>query len=166
MYKRQVCLIASGDLSHRLHPGAPAGYSPRGKEFDQNIQESLEKLDADLLLQLPEDLIEDAGECGLRPIVMLLGAVSDFAAESYIYSYEGPFGVGYLVAGISIGERKGEKEGESQEEPIQVQLAKESLKYYLTTGKIMPCLLYTSPLRVSRSRLALYRNLSANLIGR
>ncbi|HHY39833.1 MAG TPA: AmmeMemoRadiSam system protein A [Syntrophaceticus sp.] len=137
-YPRRVCLIASGDLSHRLHPGAPAGYSPRGKEFDQKIQESLEKLDADLLLKLPDDLIEDAWECGLRPIVMLLGAVSHFTANSHIYSYEGPFGVGYLVAGIGIGERKKEKEGESKEEPIQVQLAKESLKYYLTTGKIMP----------------------------
>jgi len=42
------------------------------------------------------------------------------------------------VAGISISERKGEQDGESQEEPIQVKLAKESLKYYLTTGKIMP----------------------------
>jgi len=137
-YPRRVCFIASGDLSHRLKPGAPAGYSPRGKEFDQKIQEALEKLDAGLLLQLPEDLIEDAGECGLRPIVMLLGAVSQFAAESHIYSYEGPFGVGYLVASISIGEKIGEKDKESKEDPIQVKLAKESLKYYLTTGKIMP----------------------------
>jgi AmmeMemoRadiSam system protein A len=137
-YPRRVCFIASGDLSHRLHPGAPAGYSPKGKEFDQAVQESLQKLDANILLSLTEDLIEDAGECGLRPVVMLLGAVRDHDADAQIYSYEGPFGVGYLVAGISLGDRKEEKKEKTVDTPIQVQLAKNSLKYYLSTGEIMP----------------------------
>ena len=31
---RRVAFVASGDCSHRLTPDAPAGYSPRGAEFD------------------------------------------------------------------------------------------------------------------------------------
>ena len=127
-YPKRVGLIASGDLSHRLLPGAPAGFRPRGKEFDQIIQESLKEMDVERLLGLPEDLIEDAGECGLRPIVMLLGALSGYEVEPEIYSYEGPFGVGYLVAGFKVGSS------------LYVELARQSLEYYLRTGKIMPVL--------------------------
>jgi hypothetical protein len=33
---------------------------------------------------------------------MLLGALSGYQVESKVYSYEGPFGVGYLVAGFKF----------------------------------------------------------------
>ncbi|HAA90094.1 MAG: Uncharacterized protein XD63_0852 [Thermoanaerobacterales bacterium 50_218] len=130
--QRRVALVASGDLSHRLIPGAPAGYDPQGKVFDEIIQEALSQMDVDRILNLPEDLIERAGECGLRPIIILLGALSGQKVESRIYSYEGPFGVGYLVAEFCL-------EGKDpQEDPPHVRLARASLEYYLRTGKIMP----------------------------
>ena len=115
---RRIALIASGDMSHRLHRGAPAGYDPQGQVFDQLILESLTAMDTDRILGIPEVLAERAGECGLRPIIMLLGALSDLKVwgntssrnvpyvESKIYSYEGPFGVGYLVAGFRLQDRK------------------------------------------------------------
>ena len=34
---RSTAFIASGDLSHRLKPGAPAGYSPRAADLDEAI---------------------------------------------------------------------------------------------------------------------------------
>ena len=34
---RRVALVASGDMSHRLQPGAPAGFHPRAKEFDSRV---------------------------------------------------------------------------------------------------------------------------------
>ena len=105
---RRVSLIASGDMSHRLQPGAPAGYDPQGQVFDQLILDSLTGMDTDRIMGIPEVLADRAGECGLRPIIMLLGALSDFDVESKIYSYEGPFGVGYLVAGFQL---KGKKSG-------------------------------------------------------
>lgn len=103
---RRICLIASGDLSHRLQPGAPAGYDPQGQVFDRLILESLTAMDRERIMGIPELLADRAGECGLRPIIMLLGALSDFEVESKIYSYEGPFGVGYLVAGFQLKGRK------------------------------------------------------------
>lgn len=129
----RIALIASGDLSHRLLPGAPAGYNPKGREFDLIIKDSLEKMDVDRILNLPADLIEAAGECGLRPIVMLFGALHGHQVEPKIYSYEGPFGVGYLVAGFKV------KEGSSEHKRSPyVELARQSLEYYLKHGELMP----------------------------
>lgn len=94
---KRVALIASGDLSHRLTPEAPAGYSPRGKDFDQALIESLEKNDVTSIIDMDSTLIEDAGECGLRSIIILLGALSNIDYSFKKLSYEGPFGVGYMV---------------------------------------------------------------------
>ncbi len=128
---RRIGIIASGDLSHRLIPGAPAGYSPRGQEFDQLIKDSLEKVDPQPLLDISSDLVEEAGECGLRPIIMLLGALKGHEVKPKIYSYEGPFGVGYLVAGFQIAE----KNKSAALSPVE--LARKSLEYYLREGRVM-----------------------------
>ncbi|MDH7577490.1 MAG: AmmeMemoRadiSam system protein A [Bacillota bacterium] len=130
---RRVGLIASGDLSHRLTPGAPAGYDPQGKVFDETIRDALAQLDRDRILNLPEELVERAGECGLRPIIMLLGALQDYEVESKIYSYEGPFGVGYLVADFRMKESR-----ERRNESSYVELARASLEHYLRTGVLLP----------------------------
>ncbi len=95
--ERKVALIASGDLSHRLTPQAPAGYSPRGKEFDEKLIEKLEKNDVTGILDMDSVLIENAGECGLRSIIVLLGALSRADYRFKKLSYESPFGVGYMV---------------------------------------------------------------------
>lgn len=98
---KRFAIVASGDLSHRITPDAPAGYSPRGKEFDAKLIELLKKNDIKGILNLDEDLIEEAGECGLRSIIILLGTLANFKIESLkfkVLSYEAPFGVGYLVA--------------------------------------------------------------------
>lgn len=99
---RRVALIASGDLSHRLTTQAPAGYSPRGEEFDRSVIEKLENNEVEKILNLDSRLIEDAGECGLRSIIILLGALSNLDYKFEKLSYEGPFGVGYLVGGFDF----------------------------------------------------------------
>lgn len=93
--KRRWALLASGDLSHRLIPGAPTGYSPAGALFDQAIVEALRKGDPSVLTSLSQETRENAGECGLRPVLTLLGLSS---APVDVLSYEGPFGVGYCNA--------------------------------------------------------------------
>jgi aromatic ring-opening dioxygenase LigB subunit len=95
---RRAFFVASGDLSHRLIRGAPAGYSPRGAEFDRRIVEIAESGDFDALYRLDEDLVEEAGECGLRSIHTMWGALKDGELKNEVLSYEGPFGVGYLVS--------------------------------------------------------------------
>jgi AmmeMemoRadiSam system protein A len=136
---KKVAVIASGDLSHRLLPEAPAGYSPRGQEFDQKIMAAMENLDIKSLLGMDRSLIEEAGECGLRPAVFLLGVLGGLQAEAKALSYEGPFGVGY---GVVIAELKNnakarqKKSRQKISEPVR--LARQSLEHYLEKHDIMP----------------------------
>lgn len=95
---RKAFFVASGDLSHRLVRGAPAGYHPRGAEFDRRIVDIAGSGDFDSLYLLEEDLVEAAGECGLRSIHALWGALKNGELHNQVLSYEGPFGVGYLVS--------------------------------------------------------------------
>ncbi len=101
-HSKSVALIASGDLSHRLTPQAPAGFSPRGKEFDEKLISLLKKKDVDAILNMSPELLEEVGECAYRSIIILLGALSNKEWEVEILSYEGPFGVGYLVASFRL----------------------------------------------------------------
>jgi aromatic ring-opening dioxygenase LigB subunit len=104
MVDKRVAVIASGDLSHRLTTDAPAGYSPRAGEFDRKIIEAIKNMDVKALLNIDRDLIEEAGECGLRPICFLMGVLGGIEATSEVLSYEGPFGVGYAIATFNVKE--------------------------------------------------------------
>ncbi len=95
---RRVAVIASGDLSHRLTRDAPAGYNPLGGEYDHQIVENVKNYRVENLLEMDEKLVAVAGECGLRSILILLGILSGSKIKPEVLSYEGPFGVGYLVA--------------------------------------------------------------------
>jgi len=97
-----ISFVASGDLSHRVTPDAPAGYSPQGRLFDRTLTSLIQRKSVKEILDLDRNLIEDAGECGLRSIVMLLGALSDLRWEVKSLDYEAPFGVGYMVAVMNI----------------------------------------------------------------
>lgn len=95
---KPVAVVASGDLSHRLLPGAPAGYHPRAGEFDRAVVAALRDMDVKALFNLDRGLIEAAGECGLRSIFFAMGVMGGLPVTSQVLSYEGPFGVGYAVA--------------------------------------------------------------------
>jgi len=97
--KEKIAVVASGDLSHRLSLDAPGGYSPQGSKFDQKLMKLLKNKDIEGILNLDPQFIEEAGECGLRSIVILLGILEGAGVEwdVKILSYEAPFGVGYLV---------------------------------------------------------------------
>ena len=92
----RFALVASGDLSHRLKEDGPYGFDPAGPEFDQAVLQTLGR-DTKKLNSLPVELVEDAGECGYRSLRLALAA-KDGAPQ--VLSYEGPFGVGYLVADL------------------------------------------------------------------
>ncbi|MDL2259706.1 hypothetical protein LJB99_02370 [Deltaproteobacteria bacterium OttesenSCG-928-K17] len=91
-----LALLASGDLSHRLLPEAPAGFDPEGRAFDEALIESLESGEArEMLSNWPPERLNKAGECGFRSALALLGLAG---GPVEVLSYEGPFGVGYANA--------------------------------------------------------------------
>lgn len=99
---RRVAVIASGDLSHALTSDAPAGFSPEGKKFDENLIENFKNHNTAGLLNLEPQICESAAECGWRSFLILLGVLQRVNYQLKILSYEGPLGVGYLVAEFAL----------------------------------------------------------------
>lgn len=99
---RNVVIICSGDLSHKLTKDAPAGYSPKGAEFDAEYLEIIRLGDVGRLLNMDCELSEAAGECGLRSTVLMYGILDGCTSRGEVLSYEGPFGVGYCVAELHL----------------------------------------------------------------
>jgi len=93
-YSKRLGLVASGDLSHRLKSDGPYGLHPSGPKFDAQIYQAL-KRDPSVIKNIPCDLAEEAGECGWRSLRLAL-AVQEGMPK--VFSYEGTFGVGYLIA--------------------------------------------------------------------
>jgi len=102
--RQRIALIASGDLSHRLKKKAPAGYSPKGAKFDNKLIEYLSNPTTaiDNILKIDQNLIKAAAECGLKPLLVLLGAIQNSDWNSKILSYQTDFGVGYLSLNFLI----------------------------------------------------------------
>lgn len=143
-------IIASGDLSHKLSDSGPYSYSPWGPEFDEKIIEILKAGDMEGLVTFDMGLSENAGECGLRSLMVMAGTLNKKELKSQVLSYEGPFGVGYGTAKFEVvGENNNDilsKINCLEEEMIKdirdkedeyVRLARASLETYIKTGQYL-----------------------------
>ncbi|HPA25873.1 MAG TPA: AmmeMemoRadiSam system protein B [bacterium] len=99
---KRIAVIATGDLSHTLTPNSPAGFSEAGKTFDNIIIETLKNKNVTPLVDLDESLEKSAVECGLKPLLILMGILNDYNYTAEILSYEFPFGVGYLTVHFEL----------------------------------------------------------------
>ena len=97
--KLRLGIIASGDMSHRLLPGAPGGFSPAGQAFDDQFVQILKSNQWPHLQNLPPTLRREAAEDVIDPTLVALSILNQSPDQtSKLLSYEGPFGVGYAVA--------------------------------------------------------------------
>ena len=147
---RKTVVVASGDLSHRLSDDGPYGFSPEGPVFDDMICEVAKDADFSRLLEADGGFCEKAGECGHRPLVVMAGALDRKAVKSKLYSYEGPFGVGYAIASFIAGDAddgrdfldryldkdKRRAEGLHENESPHVTLARQTVENYARTGRM------------------------------
>ncbi|MFZ7121347.1 MAG: AmmeMemoRadiSam system protein A [Eubacteriaceae bacterium] len=144
-----VLLVCSGDLSHALMDEGPYDYHPSGDIFDKKIQQAIIDRDPLSLITMDNEIIEQAGQCGLRSFLIGFGYVDGVGYESKVISYEGPFGVGYLTGflkeninkknpsllkkideyAIDIYEKKKLQEDE------YIKLARKSIETYVKTFK-------------------------------
>lgn len=101
---KNIAVIASGDLSHRLKKKSPGGYSPKGTKFDNKLIEYLSEPGSaqDNILKMDQKLITDAGECGLKPLMILLGVLAGRSWQPDVLAYQTDFGVGYLSLNFKI----------------------------------------------------------------
>ena len=146
---RKVVLIASGDLSHKLTQSGPYGYAMEGKIFDQTITTVLTYGDFLPLLLTSDSLRRSAAECGFNSLAIMAGCFDCQRVDTKLYSYEGPFGVGYAVGRIIPKDHDSNRNfadkykgisakntilKKRKENPYQ-SLARKSLEYFVRTGE-------------------------------
>jgi AmmeMemoRadiSam system protein A len=107
-----VAVIASGDMSHRLKPGAPGGYHPGAGQFDEDFIRWVDAGDVERLLHFDSELQEIAGEDVLDSTLVALAAAGHDMRGHRVLGYEGPFGVGY---GVAVLHEHGNPDALSQE---------------------------------------------------
>lgn len=91
----RTAVIASGDMSHKLKPGAPSGFDPRAQAFDDAFVAGLRADDwAAAVAAEPRKLAAEDVIDSTR--VALAATPGPLHAE--VLSYEGPWGVGYTEA--------------------------------------------------------------------
>lgn len=149
---KTTVVVASGDLSHRLKNDGPYKYHPDGSVFDHKLIDLFkEKRFADIVL-MDSQLCDNAGECGKRSIDIMLGALDGYDRSVDVYSYEGPFGVGYGVVGLGNLKKdpayefmpiiqdgiKKAYEKRVKNEDAYVRLARQAVESIVREGKRLP----------------------------
>src|SRR5829696_8431798 len=132
---RRVAFIASGDLSHRLKPQAPAGYNPNAHVFDEQVVDALRSNDPQRIVDIDLNLRKLAGECGYRSMLVAIGAISKLPLSCEVLSYEAPFGVGYLVAQLT--NQSAASDRDQTDEISLPALAREAVETFVRSGKIL-----------------------------
>lgn len=146
---REIVLIASGDLSHKLKEDGPYGFQKEGPEYDQRIMNVMGNGSFGELLSFPEDFCEKAAECGHRSFTIMAGALDETGVYPERLSYEGPFGVGYGICCYRTMGTAPTRNFRAQYEEAQknlllqqrtkeddyIRLARQTIDAYVRTGK-------------------------------
>jgi AmmeMemoRadiSam system protein A len=134
--RARTIVIASGDLSHKLKEDGPYGFVHEGPAFDSAIIDIVRRGALHEVLSLDPALCQNAGECGLRPLAVLAGALGGFDVRGELFSYEGPFGVGYAVGKFSPAP-KSQKSArqEVKTESVHVRLARNTVELFAREGR-------------------------------
>lgn len=135
---RNIVVIGSGDLSHKLKEDGPYGFQKEGPEYDSRIMEVMGAAAFDQLFDLTEEFCDKAAECGHRSFVILAGTLDRLAVKAEKLSHEGTFGVGYGVCTYEVEGRAPERDFLRQyEEKIaeEVKRRKESEDAYVRLAR-------------------------------
>lgn len=133
---KRVVIIASADLSHNL------AYSPMGALFDEMIERAIAEGDVKTIVEMDAAFRQQAAEDAVPSLSFLMGALDGLTARPRVLSYEGPFGVGYLVAAIDIeGPPETRKASaaagaEAGSHPL-VRLAREAVETFVRHGHVI-----------------------------
>jgi AmmeMemoRadiSam system protein A/AmmeMemoRadiSam system protein B len=146
---RAVAFVASGDLSHRLKPEAPAGFNSKAHLFDEEVVAAIRHARPERIINIDQDLRRMAGECGYRSMLIALGVTANASTDFELLHYEAPFGVGYMVAQIvsasSATQGKTTERVESQDKSLTEQqgaeqllfLARRAIETFVRKGRVI-----------------------------
>lgn len=95
---RRIAIIASTDLAH----SALTYSASKAKDFDAKLVDLIANNNVTGLLGLERSDLETAKPCGLALLLLMLGMLDGMVYTPQNYSYEAPFGVGYLVTNFKL----------------------------------------------------------------
>lgn len=145
---RRAAFIASGDLSHRLKPQAPAGFNPDAHIFDRQVVEALRSNAPQKIAEIDLNLRKLAGECGFRSMLVAIGASADLPLTCEVLNYEAPFGVGYLVAQLTHQPASYAREQREIDPPA---LARQAVETFVRSGTVMEAPVFSAALLRARA---------------
>ncbi len=96
--RSRAALVASGDMTHRAQPGAPAGFDKRAVEFDYALTSLVREGRLRGIGDIDPKLRDLAAEDAADSAIVVAAAIGFEPHGNEVLSYEHPFGVGYLVA--------------------------------------------------------------------
>lgn len=123
---RRIVVIVSGELSKRLNSDSPYGYAKEAAVFDQFILSSVKDNDLEAWNHVNSDIGKASAQTILPALQIFKGAISDTLFRSALLSYEGPFGIGWMVAAFH-----------NKDQNPYCALARNALLYYWENGKSM-----------------------------
>lgn len=146
---REIAVIGSGDLSHRLKAEGPYGFQKEGPEYDERIMDVMGRAAFGELFDFSEEFCDKAAECGHRSFTIMAGALDGLAVKTERLSHEDTFGVGYGVCIYEVEGRDPERhflekyrrmqaeeaEKRKASEDPYVRLARKTIETYVRTGK-------------------------------
>ncbi|MBQ3867076.1 MAG: AmmeMemoRadiSam system protein A, partial [Clostridia bacterium] len=94
---KRAVLIASGDLSHKLHEYGPYGFAEEGPEYDRRIMDVCGRAAFGELFDFSESFCDKAAECGHRSFVIMAGAFDGLSVRATALSHQDVTGVGYGI---------------------------------------------------------------------
>ncbi len=95
--EENIAFIVNGDLSQRLSKNYKENYSPYGAKFDHTLIKLLKNSQTEKILKLNPDFCQEAGELGLKSIIIALGLIEKTHHKFFNISYEAPLESGYLI---------------------------------------------------------------------
>lgn len=145
---REVVIIGSGDLSHKLKEDGPYGFQKEGPEYDERIMDVMGRGAFGELFDFSEDFCDKAAECGHRSFTIMAGALDGLKVKAERLSHQGTFGVGYGICTYEVTgndpqryfleqyrrEQREAAERRKGSEDVYVQLARETVETYVRTG--------------------------------
>ena len=146
---RNIVVIGSGDLSHKLKEDGPYGFQKEGTEYDSRIMEVMGIAAFDQLFDFTEEFCDKAAECGHRSFVIMAGTLDRLAVKAEKLSHEGTFGVGYGVCTYEVEGRAPERDflrqyeekiaeeakRRKESEDAYVRLARQTIEAYIGERK-------------------------------
>ena len=146
---RNVVVIGSGDLSHKLKEDGPYGFQKEGPEYDSRIMKVMGAAAFDQLFDFTEEFCDKAAECGHRSFVIMAGTLDRLAVKAEKLSHEGTFGVGYGVCTYEVEGREPERDflrqyeekiaeeakRRKESEDAYVRLARQTIEAYIGERK-------------------------------